>query len=103
MTIGSLQIRQCLLRTSRNGTLLHRTFHASLPRPVVRPFLLSDIGEGENRIMFFRVSFGVSFDSVVSGIKEVQIIQWFVEQGARVEQFDKICEVQSDKATTEVL
>ena len=53
--------------------------------------------------MFFRVSFGVSFDSVVSGIKEVQIIQWFVEQGARVEQFDKICEVQSDKATTEVL
>lgn len=40
--------------------------------------------------------------SAVSGIKEVQIIQWFVEQGARVEQFDKICEVQSDKATTEV-
>ena len=38
----------------------------------------------------------------VSGIKEVQIIQWFVEPGARVEQFDKICEVQSDKATTEV-
>lgn len=42
------------------------------------------------------------FHLVVSGIKEVQIIQWFVEPGARVEQFDKICEVQSDKATTEV-
>jgi len=36
------------------------------------------------------------------GIKEVQIIQWFVETGARVEQFDKICEVQSDKAATDV-
>ncbi len=36
------------------------------------------------------------------GIKEVQIIQWFVEPEARVEQFDKICEVQSDKASTEV-
>ena len=36
------------------------------------------------------------------GIKEVQIIQWFVEPEARVEQFDKICEVQSDKAITEV-
>ena len=36
------------------------------------------------------------------GIKEVQIIQWFVQPEARVEQFDKICEVQSDKAITEV-
>ena len=36
------------------------------------------------------------------GIKEVQIIQWFVEPEARVEQFGKICEVQSDKAVTEV-
>lgn len=45
----------------------------------------------------------ISFHSCISGIKEVQIIQWFVEPGARVEQFDKICEVQSDKATTEVL
>lgn len=36
------------------------------------------------------------------GIKEVQIIQWFVEPEARVEQFDKICEVQSDKAATDV-
>lgn len=32
----------------------------------------------------------------------MQIIQWFVEPEARVEQFDKICEVQSDKASTEV-
>ena len=37
-----------------------------------------------------------------TGIKEVQIIQWFVEPEARVEQFDKICEVQSDKAAVEV-
>ncbi|KAL8938251.1 MAG: hypothetical protein Q9216_003991 [Gyalolechia sp. 2 TL-2023] len=48
---------------------------------VIKPFLLSDIGEG---------------------IKEVQIIQWFVEPEARVEQFDKLCEVQSDKAAVEI-
>lgn len=36
------------------------------------------------------------------GIKEVQIIQWFVEPGARVEQFDKIVEVQTDKASNEI-
>lgn len=40
--------------------------------------------------------------TTVVGIKEVQIIQWFVEPEARVEQFDKLCEVQSDKAATEV-
>lgn len=32
----------------------------------------------------------------------MQIIQWFVEPEARVEQFDKLCEVQSDKAAAEV-
>jgi hypothetical protein len=36
------------------------------------------------------------------GITECQIIQWFVQPGARVAQFDKICEVQSDKAAVEV-
>ena len=40
--------------------------------------------------------------NTTTGIKEVQIIQWFVQPGARVEQFDKLCEVQSDKAATEV-
>ena len=47
----------------------------------MKPYLLADIGEG---------------------ITECQIIQWFVRPGARVEQFDKICEVQSDKASVEV-
>jgi len=36
------------------------------------------------------------------GITECQVIQWFVKPGARVEQFDPICEVQSDKASVEV-
>jgi hypothetical protein len=38
----------------------------------------------------------------IIGITECQIIQWFVQPGARVAQFDKICEVQSDKAAVEV-
>ena len=49
MTVALLRLRYCLFRTSRNGTLLQRTFHVSLPRVTVRPFLLSDIGEGETR------------------------------------------------------
>ncbi|CAK3995493.1 Lipoamide acyltransferase [Lecanosticta acicola] len=56
-------------------------FHYSHRLDVVKPFLLADIGEG---------------------ITECQLIQWFVQPGARVEQFDKLCEVQSDKASVEI-
>lgn len=45
------------------------------------PFKLADIGEG---------------------ISEVQIIQWHVKEGAKIKQFEKIAEVQSDKATVEI-
>ncbi|KAL8827591.1 MAG: hypothetical protein Q9191_003090 [Dirinaria sp. TL-2023a] len=56
-------------------------FHTSAPLAAIKPYILADIGEG---------------------IKEVQIIQWFVEPEARIEQFDKICEVQSDKAAVDI-
>lgn len=36
------------------------------------------------------------------GIRECEVIQWFVEPEARVEEFDKICEVQSDKASVDI-
>jgi 2-oxoisovalerate dehydrogenase E2 component (dihydrolipoyl transacylase) len=36
------------------------------------------------------------------GVKEVQIIQWFVEEGAAIEEWDPLCEVQSDKATVDI-
>ena len=77
-------------------------FHTSRPLAAVRPFLLSDPGEGNLPIRF---CFYISWDIVLTlriGIKEVQIIQWFVQPGARVEQFDKVCEVASDKANIEV-
>ena len=36
------------------------------------------------------------------GIAEVEVMQWFVKAGDTVEQFDKLVEVQSDKATVEI-
>jgi hypothetical protein len=47
----------------------------------VKPFLLADIGEG---------------------IAEVELMAWFVKKGDKVKAFDKLCEVQSDKATVEI-
>ncbi|KAI0136996.1 2-oxoacid dehydrogenase acyltransferase [Xylariales sp. AK1849] len=59
----------------RNG------FHSTRSMQVVKPVLLADIGEG---------------------IVECEIIQWFVEPDARVEEFSPLCEVQSDKASVEI-
>ncbi|CAN6615392.1 dihydrolipoyllysine-residue acetyltransferase component of pyruvate dehydrogenase complex, mitochondrial [Trichomonascus vanleenenianus] len=58
-----------------------RLFHGSRLLNDLKPFLLADIGEG---------------------IKECEVIQWFVEPGAKIEEFDPICEVQSDKASVEI-
>jgi 2-oxoisovalerate dehydrogenase E2 component (dihydrolipoyl transacylase) len=59
-------------------------FKSALPvidDAALTPFLLADIGEG---------------------IAEVELLQWYVEPGATVHQFDRICQVQSDKASVEI-
>ncbi|KAJ1677939.1 hypothetical protein EV182_005129, partial [Spiromyces aspiralis] len=58
-----------------------RAFHASALGRAKIQYNLADIGEG---------------------ITECEVIQWFVSPGTKVSQFDKICEVQSDKATAEI-
>ncbi|KAI8632078.1 2-oxoacid dehydrogenase acyltransferase [Xylariaceae sp. FL1651] len=58
-----------------------RDFHSTKRMQVIKPVLLADIGEG---------------------IVECEIIQWFVEPEARVEEFSPLCEVQSDKASVEI-
>ncbi|CAO3703674.1 unnamed protein product [Rhizopus stolonifer] len=58
-----------------------RSFHTSWHQQAKKSFLLADIGEG---------------------ITECEVIQWFVKPGSEVNEFDKICEVQSDKASVEI-
>ncbi|TKY84778.1 hypothetical protein EX895_005858 [Sporisorium graminicola] len=68
--------------SSLSNTVL-RSF-ATTPRRLateIKPYLLADVGEG---------------------ITECEIIKWFVQPGAVVQEFDPICEVQSDKASVEI-
>jgi pyruvate/2-oxoglutarate dehydrogenase complex dihydrolipoamide acyltransferase (E2) component len=42
------------------------------------------------------------FYSSLAGITEVQIIQWYVEEGAHIEEWKPLCQYQSDKAVDDV-
>lgn len=76
---GSLPRRAChpFLRVA----CTRRNFHASRSVQRIETHTLSDIGEG---------------------VKEVGITQWFVEEGAQIEEWAPLCEVQSDKASVEI-
>lgn len=58
-----------------------RPFHSTSFLSAIKTQRLTDIGEGN---------------------KEVQIIQWYITEGARVEEWDNLCQVQSDKAADDI-
>ncbi|KAH9206198.1 2-oxoacid dehydrogenases acyltransferase-domain-containing protein [Leptodontidium sp. 2 PMI_412] len=80
-TVGRLSECRKLLFSIGSGHYRSRSFHSSQRMPATIPFLLADIGEG---------------------ITECQIMKWSVKPGDRIEQFDDICELQSDKASVDI-
>lgn len=76
---NSFRIAQSKRSFSRNAILQQTTQKADGAKIV--DYLLADVGEG---------------------ITECEIVKWFAEPGTRVEEFDNLVEVQSDKASVEI-
>jgi 2-oxoisovalerate dehydrogenase E2 component (dihydrolipoyl transacylase) len=77
----SRTVTQSVMGKKSGAQMTPRWFTESRRLCAIKPVPLADIGEG---------------------IVECEVIQWFVEPGARVEEFSPLCEVQSDKASVEI-
>lgn len=74
-------IKSCYSNSNKFGESFARNICTSAPRWKRVAFNLSDIGEG---------------------IREVVVKEWFIKEGDVVQQFDNLCEVQSDKASVTI-
>lgn len=80
-----------------------RAFHVSAAFCGTRSQVLKDVGEGRLRGLCYTPNeCQLTNFTVCLGITEVQIIQWYVEEGAHVDEWKPLCQYQSDKAVDDV-
>lgn len=84
------------------STIPRRGFHAAPSLWGIKSQVLKDVGEGKSLLIFFSSSTSTYSLVPFLGIMEVQIIQWYVEEGAHIEEWKPLCQYQSDKAVDDV-
>lgn len=68
-------------------------------RPLARPFVKASAFHHSSRL-FKPINFKLA--DIGEGIAEVEVLEWYVKPGDKIEQFSPICMVQSDKASVEI-
>lgn len=84
-----LPITRPLIRGLKQKSISYPTRHIGYRRFSVSPYFRSPTN---TKLVPFKL-----FD-IGEGITEVEVVKWFVKEGDVVEEFDKVCEVQSDKS-----
>ncbi|XP_053686129.1 lipoamide acyltransferase component of branched-chain alpha-keto acid dehydrogenase complex, mitochondrial [Sabethes cyaneus] len=84
----------------RHGSVLARRFLTSGQKIARCRFLPLSARMHTSSQLAKLVSFNLS--DIGEGIREVTVKEWYVKEGDTVEQFDNLCEVQSDKASVTI-
>lgn len=98
MKVGDslLSIRQ----TMTTGSATAATAPVSAPTATLGGTTKNSINSSSGSTGGVEVAFKLA--DIGEGIAEVELMKWFVKEGDTIKSFDRICEVQSDKATVEI-